>query len=100
MGGNLSRAPYYNRNLNIGPRIDSNLGQSPYAHEGRGFRDVAAYDETFRGMYDSKADHSEAMTKKKATIVRPRGSSFTVCINIAALTIASVTSPVTSSSWM
>ena len=30
-GGNLYRAPYYNRNLNIGPRIDSNLGQSPYA---------------------------------------------------------------------
>ena len=28
-GGNLYRAPYYNRNLNIGPRIDSNLGQSP-----------------------------------------------------------------------
>ena len=23
------RAPYYNRNLNIGPRINSNLGQSP-----------------------------------------------------------------------
>ena len=29
-GGNLYRAPYYNRNPNIGPRIDSNLGQSPY----------------------------------------------------------------------
>ena len=29
-GGNVYRAPYYNRNLNIGPRIDSNLGQSPY----------------------------------------------------------------------
>ena len=29
-GGNLYRAPYYNRNLNIGPRIDSNLGQSPH----------------------------------------------------------------------
>ena len=28
-GGNLYRAPYYNRNLNIEPRIDSNLGQSP-----------------------------------------------------------------------
>ena len=28
-GGNLYRAPYYNRNPNIGPRIDSNLGQSP-----------------------------------------------------------------------
>ena len=28
-GGNLYRAPYYNRNLNIGPRINSNLGQSP-----------------------------------------------------------------------
>ena len=28
-GGNLYRAPYYDRNLNIGPRIDSNLGQSP-----------------------------------------------------------------------
>ena len=28
-GGNLYRAPYYNRSLNIGPRIDSNLGQSP-----------------------------------------------------------------------
>ena len=27
-GGKLYRAPYYNRNLNIGPRIDSNLGQS------------------------------------------------------------------------
>ena len=31
-GGNLYRAPYYNRNLNIGPRIDSNLGQSPYVY--------------------------------------------------------------------
>ena len=30
IGGNLYRAPYYNRNLNIGPRTDSNLGQSPY----------------------------------------------------------------------
>ena len=29
MGEILYRAPYYNRNLNIGPRIDSNLGQSP-----------------------------------------------------------------------
>ena len=28
MGGNLYRAPYYHRNLSIGPRIDSNLGQS------------------------------------------------------------------------
>ena len=28
-GGNLYRAPYYNRNQNIGPRIHSNLGQSP-----------------------------------------------------------------------
>ena len=28
-GGNLYRAPYYTRNLNMGPRIDSNLGQSP-----------------------------------------------------------------------
>ena len=25
-GGNLYRAPYYNRNLNIGPRIASNFG--------------------------------------------------------------------------
>ena len=29
-GEKLYRAPYYNRNLNIGPRIDSNLGQSPH----------------------------------------------------------------------
>ena len=29
-GGNVYRAPYYNRNPNIGPRIDSNLRQSPY----------------------------------------------------------------------
>ena len=28
-GGNVYRAPYYNRNPNIGPRIDSNLDQSP-----------------------------------------------------------------------
>ena len=31
-GGNLYRAPYYNRNPNIGPRIDSNLGQSPHVY--------------------------------------------------------------------
>ena len=31
-GGNLYRAPYYNRNLNIGPRINSNLGQSLHTH--------------------------------------------------------------------
>ena len=31
-GGNLYRTPYYNRNLNIGPRIVSNLGQSPYSY--------------------------------------------------------------------
>ena len=37
-GGNLYRAPYYNRNLNIGPRIDSRLGQSPHRVEGLGFR--------------------------------------------------------------
>ena len=30
-GGNLYRAPYYNRNPNIGPRFDSNLGQFPCA---------------------------------------------------------------------
>ena len=35
-GGNLFRDPYYNRNPNIGPRIDSNLGQSPYQFEFRG----------------------------------------------------------------
>ena len=28
-GGNVYKAPYYSRNLHIGPRIDSNLGQSP-----------------------------------------------------------------------
>ena len=27
-GGNSYWAPYYNRNLNIGPRTDSDLGQS------------------------------------------------------------------------
>ena len=38
-GGNVYRAPYYNRNLNIGPRIDSNLRQSPYKVPwGLGFR--------------------------------------------------------------
>ena len=37
MGGNLYRAPYYNRNLNIGPRIDSNVGQSPYVGACKGF---------------------------------------------------------------
>ena len=31
-GGNVYRDPYYNWNLNIGPRIDSNLGQSPYRY--------------------------------------------------------------------
>ena len=29
-GGNLYRAPYYNRNPNIGPRIIGNLDQSPH----------------------------------------------------------------------
>ena len=29
-GGNLYRAPYYNGNLNIGPRIIGNLDQSPH----------------------------------------------------------------------
>ena len=38
-GGNLYRAPYYNRNLNIGPRIDSNLGQSPCLIRSTGPRD-------------------------------------------------------------
>ena len=38
-GGNLYRAPYYNRNLNIGPRIDSNLGQSPC----RGYHNEVQY---------------------------------------------------------
>ena len=31
-GGNLYRARYYNRNLIIGHRIDSNLKQSPYIY--------------------------------------------------------------------
>ena len=35
-GGNVYRAPYYNGNPNIGPRIDSNLGQSPYRVQGLG----------------------------------------------------------------
>ena len=30
-GGNLYRAPYYNGNPNIGPRIIGNLDQSPHA---------------------------------------------------------------------
>ena len=30
-GGNLYRAPYYNGNPNIGPRIIGNLDQYPYA---------------------------------------------------------------------
>ena len=34
-GRNLYWAPYYNRNLNIGPRINSNLGQSPYRENGK-----------------------------------------------------------------
>ena len=29
-GGNVYRAPYYNGNPNIGPRIMGNLDQSPY----------------------------------------------------------------------
>ena len=29
-GGNLYRAPYYNGNPNLGPRIIGNLDQSPY----------------------------------------------------------------------
>ena len=35
-GGNLYRAPFYNRNPNIVPRIDSNLGQSPFRVQGLG----------------------------------------------------------------
>ena len=31
-GGNLYRAPYYNGNPNIGPRIIGNLAQSPYIY--------------------------------------------------------------------
>ena len=30
-GGNVYRAPYYNGNPNIGPRIIGNLDQYPYA---------------------------------------------------------------------
>ena len=31
-GGNLYRAPYYNGNPNIGPRIIGNLDQSPHGY--------------------------------------------------------------------
>ena len=31
-GGNLYKAPYYNGNPNIGPRIIGNLGQYPYGY--------------------------------------------------------------------
>ena len=31
-GGNLFRAPYYNGNSNIGPRIIGNLDQYPYKY--------------------------------------------------------------------
>ena len=34
-GGNLYRAPYYNENPNIGPRIIGNLDQNPYGDDGR-----------------------------------------------------------------
>ena len=34
-GGNSYKAPYYNSNLHIGPRIDSNLRQAPHEHWGR-----------------------------------------------------------------
>ena len=37
-GGNSYRAPYYNRNLNIGPRIIRNLEQSPYAIQNNSVR--------------------------------------------------------------
>ena len=36
-GGNLYRAPYYNRNPNIGPRIIGNLDQYPHGSIGRSF---------------------------------------------------------------
>ena len=39
--GNLHKAPYYTGNLNIGPRIDSNLGQSPYRVWGLGVKGFA-----------------------------------------------------------
>ena len=32
-GGNLYRAPYYNGNPNIGPRIIGNLDQSPIVED-------------------------------------------------------------------
>ena len=34
-GGNLYRAPYYNGNPNIGPRIIGNLDQYPYMDNGK-----------------------------------------------------------------
>ena len=37
-GRNLYRDPYYNRNPNIGPRIDSNLGQSPHEYRDSGYQ--------------------------------------------------------------
>ena len=42
-GGNLNRAPYYNGNPNIGPRIIRNLDQYPYGlgFRGLGFRVVS-----------------------------------------------------------
>ena len=34
-GGNLHRAPYYNGNPNMGPRIIGNLDQYPYRGNGK-----------------------------------------------------------------
>ena len=41
-GGNLYRAPYYNGNPNIGPRIIGNLDQYPYTYAQCGLADLGA----------------------------------------------------------
>ena len=43
-GGNLNRAPYYNGNLNIGPRIIGNLDQSLYIY-------IYIYIQEYIGVY-------------------------------------------------
>ena len=95
-GGNLYRAPYYYRNLNIGPRIDSNLGQSPQVDKARVYlRNVLV--EAFNPALQKKvhlavakiANPSSLATSASAAGLRPRlrlgcitGASLGVVIRI------------------
>ena len=81
-GGNLYRAPYYNRNPNIGPRIIGNLDQSPHGRSKRSYlrREVRnSNSQIWRG---SRSEVQVAGSTTLRRVENARREARQVCSNV------------------